>query len=514
VAEGAPAAPHPLAVRDPQLERWIAAACIFYAAVFAAVRLGFVPALFYDDTLELLRAQSWSLAYVSNQPPLYTWLFRAADLLLGNALLAAVAVKYACMAAAFVLAFRAAVATIGDSRLAALAAGSLLLSFNIGAEMHRDFTQTVLMLAVVSGTWLALVPILLGRATTATFVGLGLAVGAGSLTKYSYIAFALALALALAGDPDARRRCADRRLLLSLALALACFVPHVVAVQDIARVTQVLYRTPIESALGRRANGLMQLALSVVLVSLPMVVVWALMLRDGFRRVPARDADAALLQRVLRRWLAIALALFVAGILAAGISYVRESYLLPLLVPLSILFFLRLRDADAASPVLRRFAWAVGAGALAGLAITVGRLELEARTCSRCPPLRDYGPAAQALARTGAAPVLIVGDDRQAVANLVARLPGARGWAVEDPPAAIPADASGAACALGGGSGMGEPGAVPLPDWARALVRTPPGLGAVQSVASPIHGVLDRVPRLYALSFAVAPPGACILPAR
>ncbi len=515
MAEEAQAAADPLTVRDPQLERWVAAACIFYAAVFAAARLGLVPALFYDDTLEVLRAQTWSLAYVSNQPPLYTWLFRAADLLLGNAMLAAVAVKYACMAVGFLLVFRAGVATLGDSRLAALATGSLLLSFNVGSEMHRDFTQTVLMLAVVSGTWLAVVPIVRGRAGTATFVGLGLALGAGSLTKYSYVVFALALALALASDPLARRRCAEGRMLLALAIAATFIVPHVLAVQDVARVTQVLYRTPIESAIGRRANGLAQLALSVVLVSLPMVLIWWVMLRAGFRRAAARDEslrDGALLERMLWRWLTLALVLFFAGILAAGISYVRESYMLPLLAPLSYAFFLRLRAAGVEAVALRRFAWVVAAGAFAGLAITVGRLELEARTCSRCPPLRDYLPAAEAMARVGAGNAIIIGDDRQAVANLVARLPAARGWAVEDPPAAIPPDAAGRPCALVWGSAMGAPGAAPMPDWARALVRTPPGISAVQTVASPIRGLFGRMPRLFSLSFAVAPPGACALP--
>jgi hypothetical protein len=500
-------------VRDAQLDRWIVAACIAYAAVFAAARLATVPALFYDDTLEVLRGQSWSLAYVSNQPPLYTWLYRAADLYFGNALLASIAVKYAGMAVAFALTFRAALATLGDSALAALATGSLLLSFDVASEMHRDFTQTVLMLALVSGTWLAVVPILRGRATIATFALLGVALGAGSLTKYSYIVFALALALALASDPAARARCADRRMLLALAIALALFAPHVIALQDLTRVTQVLFRTPIESAIGRRANGIVQLALSVVLVVLPMAALWWLMLRGAFRRAAMRDADDALLARVLWRWLAITLALFVAGILAAGISYVRESYMLPLLAPLSFLFFLRLRAAGASAVQLRRFAWVIGAGALAGLLITVGRIELEARTCSRCPPLRDYRPAAQAIARAGAAAALIVGDDGQAVANLLVWLPEARGWASEDPPAAIPPDAAGRACVLVWGSTVGASSASPLPDWARALVRTPPGVSTVQNVASPIHGLFGRMPRLFSLSFAVVPPGACILPA-
>ena len=52
------------------------------------------------------------------------------------------------------------------------------------------------------------------------------------------------------------------------------------------------------------------------------------------------------------------------------------------------------------------------------------------RTCARCAALRDYRPAAQALAQAGAAGALIVGDEREAVANLLVWLPEARGWAL------------------------------------------------------------------------------------
>jgi hypothetical protein len=36
----------------------------------------------------------------------------------------------------------------------------------------------------------------------------------------------------------------------------------------------------------------------------------------------------------------------------------------------------------------------------------------------------------------------------------------------------------------------------------------------VQNVASPLHGLIGRVPRLFALSFALVPPAACNLPPR
>jgi len=153
------------------------------------------------------------------------------------------------------------------------------------------------------------------------------------------------------------------------------------------------------------------------------------------------------------------------------------------------------------------------AGALVGLIVTVARPEIETRTCVRCAALRDYRPAAQALAQAGAAGALIVGDEREAVANLLVWLPEARGWARDDPPAAIPPDAPGRVCALLWGGAVGTSGS-PAPDWTRALVRTPPGLSLVQNVASPIRGLFGRAPRLFSLSFAVVPAAGCNLPAR
>jgi hypothetical protein len=491
--------------RDPQLERWVVAACIAYAAIFTAARVATVPVLLADESGLMLRAQTLSLVDAAGAP-LPVWLFRAADLLMGNALLGAIAFRYACVAAAFILVFRAALATLGRSDLAALATGSLLLSYGVAVEMHRDLLPGVLMLAAAAATWLALVPILLGRATLARFAVLGVAVGLGRLAAATpSLVIASALVLVVASDPRARARCADRRMLLALAVAAALVLAAGYSGVDFVHVLPH----------GSTLDGLARYAGGVVLAALPVALFWALLLRGGasptpVASVPAPDGDDALLERLLRNWLGAALALLVAPALRAGNG--EDALALPLLLPASLLVFARAKRVGANVPRLRRFAWVIGAGALVGLIAVVARPEIEARTCARCAALRDYRPAAQALAQASAGGALIVGEDREAVANLMVWLPEARGWVRDDPPAAIPPDGPGRTCALLWGGAVGVSGASSAPPWARALVRTPPGLSLVQNVASPIHGLFGRGPRLFALSFALAPPAACALP--
>jgi hypothetical protein len=498
---------------EEALAGWVTAACLAYAVVFAVLRLATVPAIFYDDALEALRGQGWGLAYVSSQPPLYTWMVRAAAIALSNAPLAHVAVKYACFAIAGVCIFQAARATIADVRLAAFATGSLLLVWDFGVEAHRQLTQTVLLLAFIAGTWTIVAQILRDGASTARAVALGLVIAGGALTKYSYFIYAGALAVALALDSSARSRFADRRMWLAALVATALIVPHLVAMQGLARVSAALFVGDASGPIARRLIAVWRLASIVVVASLPMPIVWAAFFPAAFRRAPPGTQPPSLDEALLARWCLATLGVFAFGAVAFGTFNLRPHYVEPLAVPLAILFFARLARLGPTPVAVRRFAWAILAAAILGAIAVTAWLEVESRRCSGCPPLRDYAAAAQALTRAGAADALIVGTDFQAVGNLLALLPAARGWAIEtDPPDAIPADARGRSCALVWGSTVGAAAAAPVPDWARALVRTPPGLAEVQNVASPIRGPFGRSSRLYWLSFAIVPPAACVLP--
>jgi hypothetical protein len=181
------------------------------------------------------------------------------------------------------------------------------------------------------------------------------------------------------------------------------------------------------------------------------------------------------------------------------------------LVPGAILFFARVARLAPAAAALRRFAWAVLVGAIAGAVAFTAWLVLDARQCTRCSPMRDYTAAAQEIARAGAADALIIGDDFEAVGNLLAMLPDARGWALlADQPSAVPADAFGRGCALVWTNRVGATAAAPIPSWAQALLRTPPGIGEVHNVASPIRRLLGGEPRLFWLSFTVVAPQDCL----
>lgn len=500
--------------RDDRLAGWIIAACVAYAALFAVLRLGTLRVILFDDTLEALHGQSWALAYVSTQPPLYTWIVRAAVLGFGDAPLAHLTVKYVCFAIAAACIFNAARATLADVRLAAFAAGSLLMVWDIGVEAHRQLTQTILLFAFVAGTWHIVVRVLHDGVTAGRAVALGLSAAGGALTKYSYIFYAATLALVVAADPSSRRRFADRRLWLALLVAALLVAPHVLAMQSLARVSASMFTGEASGPLARRLTALWQFVRMLAVASLPMPLIWAAFFPAAFRRAPAGTPPPGLAETLLGRWCIVALGLGLFGAVAFGTFRLRAHYIQPLLIPVAILFFARIARLAPAADSLRRFGWAVLAAPVAGAIGVFAWLVIEGRQCANCQPLRDYRAAARALADAGARDAFIIGADFQAVGNLIALLPDARGWALQrEPPEAIPADAIGRSCTLVWGNRVGE-APWPIPDWARALVRTPPGPGEVRDIPLPIRRLLGGAPRVYWMSFTVVPAEACLLPAR
>ena len=196
-----------------------------YAIGHAALRVWISPVLNIDDAREAIFSQTLAWGYEPRQPPLYTWLAWATVRLAGVSVASLTVLKYAVLVVAYAFAYGIARRILREPRLAPLASFSLLLLLPIGWFVHDDLTQSVAVLAAAAATVYALIR-LETAPTTGRYAWLGLALAAGTLSKLTYLVFAAALGLAALTLAPYRRRLADRRVIVTVAVAAALVLPY------------------------------------------------------------------------------------------------------------------------------------------------------------------------------------------------------------------------------------------------------------------------------------------------
>jgi 4-amino-4-deoxy-L-arabinose transferase-like glycosyltransferase len=387
------------------------------------------PSLTLDDAVEAVHAQSWALGANALQPPLYTWLLTASTSVLGPGVPAHLAVRFPLLLAALLATYAAARATLGPGLLAGLAAASLTSSYLVGFYVQQGLTQTVAVLAAVALSYLLLLRILEGRARLPGFAALGATIAAGVLSKYNFVVYLAALIGAAALGPE-RHRLADRRFLVTLAVALVLTAPYaawLAAVADPRAEWLAAMEIGSDGFWSRRLRTLGAIGEALPTLLLPMAALWAVLLPEG-ARAPAAATGA---RRLVGTWLVLSAVLIVAGPLIAGLGNIRPRYLAPLLVPLALWFFLRLSRASPER--LARFAAAVLI-AWAGLAVGLGLYRIVGAVgCSSCWSERDYGPAAAAMRAAGFAGGNIVTAGAVDAANLLTYFPGSAVYTAQFP---------------------------------------------------------------------------------
>ncbi|MEM6492299.1 MAG: hypothetical protein AAF684_10430, partial [Pseudomonadota bacterium] len=131
------------------------AAFALFAALHVGLRFSFSDAIAVDEVVETVFAQSWALGYDPKQPPLYTWLLRAAQLTFGPTAETFHLLKYFLLGVGLLALRAAALRMTGDPIFAGAAAFAILLTYQVGWNIHDGVTHTLTLFAACALTlWL------------------------------------------------------------------------------------------------------------------------------------------------------------------------------------------------------------------------------------------------------------------------------------------------------------------------------------------------------------------------
>lgn len=322
------------------------------------MRLAISPTLTIDDARANELTQTLSIGYQIRQPPLYEWLLWCSQQLLGTGLPSHLLVRYSLVALFGIATFGAVRAAVKDDRWAAAASLSLVFSYPVGWTFHEWGTQTLLLCIACMLTVQAVLTFLERPGFgSAAFVGLALTLG--FYAKFSYPLFLAALVLALLSMPDTRRKLADLRLLISLAILAVLFSPYVlwvVSVQgDVVTDISTHLAATTQSHAMRAVRGLGRLALGIPTHLLPWLLFVALLAPAAFLPAPAGTSPASVAERLALRAMIFAVLLAAIGIIAVGATRIGARYMHPLLIIAPIYVFARIVRISPRQDYLHRF---------------------------------------------------------------------------------------------------------------------------------------------------------------
>ena len=397
-------APHALAALAAGAPRAVAAAVLSYLVLLWALRVALFPGASQDDAEQMLLSQAWAWGYDLANPPLFTWLVIAVERLVGISVAAVEGVKFAALAATYLLIYATGRQVLRDDRLAMLSALSLLAIYYVAWDAVLSYSHSVLLTTACAATFLALLR--LDRAPAlSSYALLGLCLGLGGLTKYNFALVATALAIAAMTDADLRRRLLDPRIALTVAIAAAIAAPHGIWLLDRlggagALVSERLYAGEQASHLVRVGHGLFDVTQSTIGFLSPLWILLLLFFPRAYRPLKDGDRETARYHRVLTVYLCAIVGLIVVIVMAVGATRVRTSYMFVLIL-FPVFFFARVQAIAAGPAALRRFGLAMAALAALVPAGLVAKDVIDPSRCRKCYLHVPYGEIADALRAAG-----------------------------------------------------------------------------------------------------------------
>ncbi|WP_290697876.1 glycosyltransferase family 39 protein [Amphritea sp.] len=195
-----------------------------YIVLHLFIRLGMGGTLELDEAEQIILGQQLELGY-NTQPPLYTWIQWLFFQLLGTGVFALALLKSLLLFSIYLFTWLIARQVIPNQRMALLASFSLCLIPSVAWESVRDLTHTVLVTAIASATFYTVFRIYQKRSLSG-YVALGVLLACGMLAKYSFGLFAVSLLLSALSVREYRSLILNRRMLLSISIAILLFLPH------------------------------------------------------------------------------------------------------------------------------------------------------------------------------------------------------------------------------------------------------------------------------------------------
>ena len=209
-------------LRDRQAARFVLVIALYFLA-HLLIRLNLSDSLDLDEAEQAFEFQQLRMGY-GTQPPLYNWLQWLLFSTLGLNLFALALLKSLCLFGIYFFLFLTARPLLGNLGAMAVSA-SLLLLPQIGWEAQRDLTHSVLLTTIASMSLYAYFA-LLRQPTVARYALFGMLLGLGMQTKYNFVIFTIGLIVASLMVPPHRAIVWNRRIAVSIAVAVLCLLPH------------------------------------------------------------------------------------------------------------------------------------------------------------------------------------------------------------------------------------------------------------------------------------------------
>lgn len=377
--------------------------CLLQVVVLSTIRTG----TSYDGAEQLLYTQSLEWGYGRSQPPLYTWLLIGIQQLFGVNQFSENLLKFSLLFALFFLMWRIALRLGFKAATASTIAASPFLVIEIGWEVQRNYSHSVLLLALAAAFALCYLRVRAVR-STGGYIGLGLIFGLMLLTKYNAVLFVLALVVA---DLIALRKDGVFRSWKAIAIpviAAVLVMPHALWASDNAHHVLALTNKFALAAPGDRIAARAQGLLSFTLACASIMAIPALLagLHRGWA-VTYPDPDGT--KRVFGLWAALSVAFGLALVLVSGTTNVNVRWMLPLAIPALQILCGVVCDAEPRTDRHFRF-----------LAITLAVLATAGQWVESWTETRkgyDYGDLMKVVAETTGASELLV-NDYAVLANL------------------------------------------------------------------------------------------------
>jgi len=390
--------------------------CVFFAIAWL-VRSFVFPGTEADDSETLVHTQRWAWGYDGRNPPLFTWLVKAVQIVSGPVVASVVLVKFTLLGGAYWLLFLGARRALGDERLAALAALSPLAMYHVAWVTIFHLTHTAALAFSVTLTFFALVRLEDGERLR-DYVYLGIVCGLGLLSKYNYALFAAVFFAAACTDELFRRRLFDRRILLTVSLACLLAAPHYLwflrwIEGDPTGFSNLLDERfaldYVASGYVSWTRGLIDAPLAVLHFLLPCIVLLAVIFPRAVGRPGNGPAPSARYRRVLGLTLLSLIVLVILAVAILSVPRVKIHYMFVLIL-FPIFFFARVQAAGPTARSLNLYASTLVILAVIIVGAGVGKYFMDPDRRSKARHNVPYPALADGLRAAGFERGTILGD--------------------------------------------------------------------------------------------------------
>ncbi len=318
---------------------------IVYGIAHATLRLSVSRTLTIDDARANELTQQFAFGYQIRQPPLYEWILWTVQQVLGPGIESHLLVRYSLIALIGIATYGAVRAAAKSEPWAAAASLSLLFSYPVGWTFHEWATQTLLLCAACMFTVQTAIGFF-DRPSVRRAALLGLALAFGLYAKFSFPLMVSGLLLAALSIPETRRKLADARLLIAIAVVVVAFAPYglwLVQVQgDVVSDLSGHLVDQQRPHFARAGYGLWRLLTSSVTFLLPWIVIVVLLAPQAFMRPKADVTVPSLAERLVLRAMISALAIAAVGIVFSGATNIAARYMHPMLFIAPVYLFTRI----------------------------------------------------------------------------------------------------------------------------------------------------------------------------